>query len=179
VIVAVDVDYRENEVVAAAVGFAAWTDDHATIEVVVTSDAPPAPYEPGRFYRRELPHIRAVLALIAPPPTTIIVDGYVWLGADKGLGAHPDDALDQAKGLGAHLYEALDRAIPVIGVAKTQFAGATAIEVVRGTSARPLHVTAVGIDGATAADHVLGMHGEHRIPTLLRRVDQLARGTAP
>jgi len=163
-IVAVDVDYRDHEVVAAAVGFAAWTDEHAVVEVAVTSDAPPAPYEPGRFYLRELPHIRAALALVVPPVAplgAIIVDGYVWLGADRGLGAH--------------LYDALEHTVPVIGVAKTQFAGATAIEVIRGASARPLYVTAIGIDAATAAAHVRDMHGEHRIPTLLRHVDRLAR----
>ena len=166
-LVAVDVDYREREVVAAAVGFTQWTDEHTSIEVVVTSDAPPAPYEPGRFYLRELPHIRAALALVVPPVAplgAIIVDGYVWLGPDKGLGAH--------------LYDALEHTVPVIGVAKTQFAGATAIEVIRGVSARPLYVTAIGTDAAAAADRVRDMHGEHRIPTLLKRVDQLARGTA-
>jgi deoxyribonuclease V len=167
VIVAVDVDYRDTEVVAAAVGFDSWTADHASIEVVVTSDAPPAPYEPGKFYRRELPHLRSALALIVPPLTAIIVDGYAWLGADSGL--------DAVKGLGAHLYDALGQTTPVIGVAKTLFAGATAIEVVRGTSARPLYVTAIGIDAAQAAANVLAMHGEHRIPTLLKRVDTLAR----
>jgi len=163
VIVAVDVDYRASEVVAAGVGFAAWTDEHATVEIVVTSDAPPAPYEPGRFYLRELPHVRSVLGLVGTQIDVIVVDGYVWLAADKG-------------GLGAHLFTALGEVTPVIGVAKTQFAGATAIEVVRGTSARPLYVTAAGIDPAVAAQHVLAMHGEHRIPTLLKRVDQLARG---
>jgi deoxyribonuclease V len=177
VIVAVDVDYREHEVVAAGVGFAAWTDAAPVAEVVVTSDAPPAPYEPGRFYLRELPHLRAVLSLLMPraapphaaPPSdataaafdAVIVDGYVWLGANKGLGAH--------------LHDALGGATPVIGVAKTSFAGATAIEVIRGASARPLYITAAGIDGALAADHVRAMHGEHRLPTLLKRVDQLAR----
>jgi deoxyribonuclease V len=160
-IVAVDVDYREAEVVAAAVGFDSWTAERTAIEVVVTSDAPPAPYEPGKFYLRELPHIRSALSLLMPPWTAIIVDGYVWLGADKGLGAH--------------LYDALGHTTPVIGVAKTQFAGAPAVEVSRGASARPLYVTAVGIDPTEASAHVRAMHGEHRIPTLLRRVDQLAR----
>jgi deoxyribonuclease V len=149
-IVAVDVDYRATEVVAAAVGFTAWTDEHAALEVVVTSDAPPAPYEPGQFYRRELPHIQSVLALIAPPLTAIVVDGYAWLGPNRGLGAH--------------LYDALEHAAAVIGVAKTQFAGATAVEVIRGTSTRPLYITAAGIDAAEAAAHVLSMHGEHRVP---------------
>ena len=163
-IVAVDVDYREHEVVAAAVGFTAWTDDRAAIEVIVTCDAAPAPYEPGKFYLRELPHLCAALSVVALPLTAVIVDGYVWLGADKGLGAH--------------LHDALGGEVPVIGVAKTSFAGATASEVVRGASARPLYVTAVGIAAADAAAHVLGMHGLHRLPTLLKRVDQLARGTA-
>jgi deoxyribonuclease V len=161
VIVAVDVDYRETEVVAAAIGFESWTDHRTTIEIVVTSDAPPAPYEPGKFYRRELPHIRSALTLMLPPLTAIIVDGYVWLGSDKGLGAH--------------LYDALGQTTPVIGVAKTQFAGALAIEVIRGVSARPLYVTAAGMDATQASEHVLNMHGDHRIPTLLKRVDQLAR----
>lgn len=163
-IVAVDVDYRASEVVAAAVGFATWTDERAAIEIVVTSDAPPAPYVPGQFYLRELPHVRAVLALLVPPLTAIVVDGYVWLGDQRGLGAH--------------LHDALERGVPVIGVAKTQFAGATAVEVIRGASARPLYVTAAGIDATEAATHVRAMHGEHRVPTLLRRVDQLARGVA-
>jgi deoxyribonuclease V len=161
VIVAVDVDYRARDVVAAAVGFEHWTDEHAAIEVIVTSDAPPAPYESGKFYLRELPHLRSALALITTPPTAIIVDGYVWLGQDPGLGAH--------------LYAALGHTTPIIGVAKTRFASATATEVIRGASARPLYITAAGIDATAAAAHVLSMHGEHRIPTLLKRVDQLAR----
>ncbi len=161
-IVCVDVDYRGTEVVAAAVGSAAWTDARAAVEIVVTSDAPPVAYEPGRFYRRELPHLRSVLALVGSPIDAIIVDGYVWLGPEMGLGAH--------------LFDALGHATPVIGVAKTMFAGTAAAEVSRGGSARPLYVTAAGIDESVAAAHVSAMHGEHRVPTLLRRVDQLARG---
>lgn len=166
-IVAVDVDYRDASVVAAAVGFDAWTDADSALEVVVASDAPPAAYEPGAFYRRELPHLHAVLALV-PSPRAIVVDGYVWLAGDA--------ASERPRpGLGAHLYRALGEAVPVIGVAKTAFHGATAIEVVRGASARPLYVTAAGIEPHVAAEAVRAMHGEHRIPTLLKRVDQIAR----
>lgn len=161
-IVAVDVDYREDAVVAACVGFDAWTDAATALEVVVRSDAPPAPYEPGRFYLRELPHIHAVLALLVPPLHAIIVDGYVWLGPER-------------PGLGAHLHASLGGVTPVIGIAKTAFAGAEAIEVLRGTSAKPLHVTAIGTDAQAAAAAVRTMHGAHRIPTLLGRVDHLAR----
>jgi deoxyribonuclease V len=159
VILCVDVDYRANNVVAACVGFDAWTDATAALELVVASDAAAAAYEPGQFYLRELPHVLGVLAL-APAPDVIVVDGYVWLAPER-------------PGLGARLHDAVG--VPVVGVAKNPFVGAQAIEVARGVSARPLYVTAVGLDAQVAADHVRDMHGEFRIPTLLRRVDQLAR----
>jgi deoxyribonuclease V len=165
VILAVDVDYRAREVVAAAVGFSTWTAMQAVAEVVVTSDAAAAAYEPGRFYKRELPHLVAVLGLLPPRPDAIVVDGYAWL--EPGT-----------NGLGAHLYDTLGATTPVIGVAKTKYASASAIEVLRGDSARPLYVTAVGIDATTAAAYVQSMAGEHRVPALLKRVDQLCRGIA-
>src|SRR5262245_10181018 len=95
VIVCLDVDYRADSVVAAAVGFAAWTDAAPALELVVKSDGAPAEYEPGQFYRRELPHLLAVLALVVPPPELIVVDGYVWLAPNRpGLGAHLYDAVN-------------------------------------------------------------------------------------
>ena len=94
----------------------------------------------------------------------MIIDGYVWLGG-------------QRPGLGGHLHEVLGQQVAIIGVAKTQFAGAEPVELVlRGQSRTPLYVSAVGMDLATAASHIRAMHGPHRIPTLLKRVDQLSRG---
>ena len=95
---------------------------------------------------------------------TIIIDGYVWLDADG------------KPGLGARLHEALGGKIPVIGVAKTPFRGdcwSTAIR--RGLSLRPLYITAAGMDTSDAACAIGSMHGKHRIPTLLRLVDQTTR----
>ena len=43
---------------------------------------------------------------------------------------------------------------------------------------RPLFVTARGMPAADAARLVESMHGGHRIPTLIARVDHLARGRA-
>jgi deoxyribonuclease V len=103
-----------------------------------------------------------VLATVSEPLETIVVDGYVWLG-------------ERTPGLGAHLYEALRWRVPVVGVAKARYAGAPAEEVQRGGSRRPLYITAAGIDPRTAARYVQSMHGAYRIPTLLRRVDQLCR----
>jgi deoxyribonuclease V len=124
-----------------------------------------APYQPGQFYRRELPCLLSVLATVAEPLEAIVVDGYVWLSDDR-------------PGLGAHLYEALGHREAVIGVAKTRFAGAEAEPVIRGGSRRPLYVSAAGLERAAAARHIERMHGTYRLPTLLRRVDQLCRGRA-
>ncbi|HUY89018.1 MAG TPA: hypothetical protein VMV10_09810 [Pirellulales bacterium] len=63
----------------------------------------------------------------------------------------------------------------IIGVAKTRFQNATAIEITRGESKVPLFITAVGIDPAEAAGDIRKMHGSFRVPTLTKRADQLAR----
>jgi deoxyribonuclease V len=126
--------------------------------------SPVAPYEPGQFYRRELPCLLAVLGKIPDAVEAIVVDGYVWL------------ADEQTPGLGGHLFQALGGTIPVIGVAKTQFRSARASQaVLRGGSQRPLYITAAGMSREAAAHHIQAMHGPHRIPTLLKRVDQICR----
>jgi len=160
VICCIDVDYQPMRATAAGVGFAAWPAEVASIEIVVRAFEEPAAYEPGAFYKRELPYALGVLARM-PPVDAIVIDGYVWLGPER-------------PGFGKVLHDATGT--PVIGVAKTRFEGAEAIEVVRGDSARPLLVTAVGIDAREVAAHVRAMHGEFRIPTLIKRADTLARG---
>lgn len=158
----VDVDYRDDVTVAACVLFRDWT-DAAESGHLIERGPPAAPYEPGQFYRRELPHLLRVLGAVAEPLEAVVIDGYVWLGEER-------------PGLGAHLYEALGRRVPVIGVAKTAFhSNPHALPVVRGQSRRPLYVTAVGMDAHEAADCVRRMHGASRLPTLLQRVDRLCR----
>lgn len=162
-LVCLDVHYGDREVVSAALAFSAWTDAEPTFEWIVRSDRVPAPYRPGRFFERELPHLLDALRPLAREPEVIVVDGHVWLGPEK-------------PGLGAHLHAALERRPIVIGVAKTAFPGAEAVPVLRGRSHHPLFVGAAGVVAATAAGWVRSMHGAHRIPTLLKRVDRLARG---
>jgi deoxyribonuclease V len=166
VIAIVDVDYRDREAVAACLEVDAWTDPAPRREHLARV-APVAPYRPGAFYRRELPCLLAVLDQVREAPEVIVIDGYVVL-----------DRAGRRPGLGAHLFEALDRGPAIVGVAKNRFEGAAAREVVRGASARPLYVTAVGLPVAEAAARVAAMHGDHRLPTLLRRVDRLARDAA-
>jgi len=159
VICILDVHYERDRVTAAAVG-AEWDDETPTIEVVVRTPGPAVGYNPGAFYERELPYLLAILERM-PAVEAVVVDGYVWLGPD-----HP--------GLGWHLNHV--RGGPVIGIAKTAFAGANSNDIIRGDSTRPLHITAIELDPVMAAERVRAMHGEHRIPTLVRRADALARG---
>lgn len=127
------------------------------------------PYEPGQFYRRELPCLLAVFGELAARPRVIVIDGYVWLGDDG------------APGLGAHLFQALGGEVAVVGVAKTRFRGADRVvaEVHRGGSRSPLFVTAAGIALGDVADCIRAMHGPHRIPALLKQVDRLCRDWRP
>lgn len=162
----VDVDYREDHdppfAVAAGVVFDDWASDQAVAEHV-QKISEIAPYVPGQLYRRELPCVLAVLDRITQPLDAIVVDGYAFL-----------DAQDRP-GLGAHLHAALDGKIPVVGVAKNYFRGSAAVEIHRGGSSRPLFVTAVGLSTEQAARGITQMHGPHRLPTLLKRVDRLCR----
>lgn len=95
----------------------------------------------------------------------IIIDGYVILD-DTGK-----------PGLGGHLYEFLKRKIPVIGVAKTNFANNARHkrEVYRGESVRPLYVTTLGMDLDLACGYIKNMHGVFRIPTMLKKLDTLTK----
>ena len=163
--VAVDVHYplaggaRAAAVLAADAGFSRLVADRMELIAEV------APYLPGQFWQRELPPLRAVLEG-AGTMAVLVIDGFVDLDPDgrPGLGA----------------YAHAEFAVPVIGVAKSAFRTAThATAVLRGTSTRPLYVTAAGIPRADAAGLVRCMAGAHRIPDALRRADTLARTGRP
>ena len=165
-IFAVDIGYREDVALSAGLVFADWASDAPAQQIVyqmqVASD-----YIPGEFYRRELPCILALLGHLAEKPDTIVIDGYVSLGDD------------QRPGLGMKLWDALGGTTPVIGVAKTSFAETPPeTQVFRGGSKMSLFVTAVGLPLEAAKANILAMAGPFRIPTLLKRVDQLSRGLA-
>ncbi len=161
----VDVDYRgDGTAVAACLAFQAWTSAIADHARVARTDSGVPPYRPGAFFERELPNLLRVLEHSPCPIETVVIDGYVTL-----------DPHGRA-GLGAHLFEALSPRSTVVGVAKTPFRAAThAIPVTRGRSRAPLWITARGMDPRAAAAHVASMVGTHRVPTLLREVDRVAR----
>ena len=162
---AADVHYRSTGGARAAAVLAA---DAAFAHVLAerTAVLPQAlPYRPGQFYLRELPPLRAVLDDLSGLGL-LVVDGYADLDPDG------------RPGLGAHAYA--EFGIPVIGVAKSRYRTAThAVPVLRGSSARPLFVTAAGMPAADAADLVRRMTGRYRLPDALRRADTLARAGPP
>ncbi len=161
--ICLDVQYHPDHANAAALIFNTWADARPIRTATVRLETV-ASYEPGAFYKRELPCLLAVLATIPESLEAIIVDGFVWLDANG------------KRGLGAHLFDALEARVPVIGVAKTAFVGAPALEVLRGQSKQPLFIGSIGCDQVQAANWIANMHGAHRVPTLLKAVDQLARG---
>jgi deoxyribonuclease V len=164
-ILALDVHYRVTDATVAGVLFAQWDDAQAAARhALVCEDI--ADYVPGEFYRRELPCIHRLLDTLGEMTLSyIVIDGYVHLGEE------------QRPGLGAHLWESLGGRVPVIGVAKTRFAGTPAeAELRRGGSDRPLYVSAAGLPLSEAREAIARMLGAHRLPDLLKLVDHLARG---
>ncbi len=164
-IVAIDVYYQDEKAIVAGVLFHFWDAPKAAEEFVIELKIDRvAEYEPGQFYKRELPCILALLETLEIFPETIVIDGYVTLGSDE------------KPGLGKRLYDAIEGKAAIIGVAKTRFQDTPeSTEVYRGDSKRPLYVTAIGIDGSKAKGFIQDMHGEHRIPLLLKQVDRLTK----
>jgi deoxyribonuclease V len=164
-ICAFDTYYFDNQARTVCLRFKHWADAEAQqidTEIIPVTEA----YEPGQFYKRELPCIISLLKQIDLTPVPyIVVDGFAVL----------DDA--GRPGLGAHLYNYLKQSIPVVGVAKTNYATLNELKraVYRGDSQKPLYVTALGINLDLAADYIRQMHGPYRLPTLLKELDRLTK----
>lgn len=164
-ILAFDSYYYENKAKTVCLAFENF-EDKKPLKIIEDYQENVTEYEPGNFYKRELP---CILSLLEKHHfeniETIIIDGFVFL----------DD--NQKLGLGGHLYKSLDEKIPIIGVAKTNFSGINLMkkEIYRGESNNPLFITAIGIDLNTASENILKMHGNFRFPTLLKQLDSLTK----
>lgn len=162
---AFDSYYYDDKAKTVALLFENWIDDSPK-EVLSEILTNIAEYEPGAFYKRELPCMLSLLQQIdLATIEAIIIDGFVVL----------DDA--GKLGLGGHLYEFLQKKIPVIGVAKTNFATIINLKraIYRGGSKNPLYITALGMDLDQASTNIQGMYGNYRIPSLLKLLDSLTK----
>lgn len=163
-IVVIDVFYKlQNKAKAVAILFDDW--ESQEIKKVYTIDIEHvADYVSGEFYKRELPCILQLLEHVEENYSYIVVDGYVYLGAEKKAG------------LGQHLWNSLSAKKPIIGVAKNYFKD-TPKEcfVLRGRSEKPLYVTAIGLPLQSAVESIIKMYGEHRMPYMLKAVDLQSR----
>lgn len=164
-ILAFDTYYFDNKAKTVSICFDNWSDEEnykVETEVIENSEE----YQSGEFYKRELPCILSLLDKIKTQNvTTIIIDGFVYL----------DD--NQKLGLGGHLYLQLQGKIPIIGVAKTNFATLekNKRQLLRGSSMKPLYITSIGIDLDYATELIKNMKGNNRIPTLLKTLDTLTK----
>lgn len=160
-ILAFDTHYKDQKAKTVCLSFENLTDE-APKNVYSEIIEGISEYEPGAFYKRELPCILSLLKTIHVGKVNfIIVDGF--------------DLLDDLGklGLGGHLYESLNKEIPVIGVAKSNFYGISnnVIELIRGNSIRPLYISSIGIEKEKAYQMIKSMSGNFRIPKLLKLLD--------
>ncbi|MCD8455243.1 endonuclease V [Tenacibaculum finnmarkense genomovar ulcerans] len=160
-ILAFDSYYFDNKAKTVCLGFDSWTDkEPLNIYVEITENI--ADYEPGSFYKRELPCIISLLKRIdINEIELIIVDSFVLLDDHGKLG------------LGGRLFEKLNKKIPIIGVAKSGFHSnnLNTKKILRGNSKKPLFVSSVGIELNIAYENIKSMHGDFRMPTLLQILD--------
>lgn len=121
-------------------------------------------YQSGRFYKREMPCLIALIEKINDHFDLIIIDGYVYL---DGMGKW---------GLGRYLYDDLPVKKPIIGVAKNHFYDISQdYAVYRGKSKKPLYVTCVDFNIFIAKNLVKDLQGNYRIPDIIQKTDKLSR----
>ncbi len=161
-----DTHYRNKKAYTAVIGINSWESIEPSVELIsVFEDV--EEYISGQFYKRELPCLLKALEELKldQDKDILVVDGYVLLSAQGKLG------------LGGYLYESLNGIIPVIGVAKNGYAQniKNMVKVFRGESKKPLYVTSLGIDIDYVGEQIKAMHGEFRLPTILKMVDLKSR----
>ncbi len=164
-ILAFDTYYFEQKAKTVCISFENWSSANI-LETWSETLYEVSNYESGNFYKRELPCIVSLFSKVHfSNIEAIVIDGFVFLDDNRKLG------------LGGHLFEHLNNKIPIIGVAKTNFAVIHHDKkaLLRGQSIRPLYVTAIGINLDQATEHIRTMHGKNRLPTLLKQLDSLTK----
>ena len=174
-IIAFDTYYYDGYSYTVGGVFESWADNDVCYYVTSKRSCIDAEYKPGELYKRELPCIMQCLSMVnIENIDTIVVDGYVWLS---------EDGKELVKGLGAKLNDAIKMAYSVekniVGIAKNPYHVKipNCFEVKHGLeSEKPLYVTCSNPDYSEHyAVLVSRMHGDYRIPTILKNVDTKSR----
>ena len=160
--IAIDTYYYKDRAKTVGIVFNEW-EDEVPEKVLISwlSSDKYGPYIPGEFYKRELPCIMHLLEQVP--------DIRLEQELDK---EHPDfrnnHPTDPMKIYGP----------AIIGVAKTSFKGCDSdhgiAKVYRGEAKNPLYVctTWFNMSANEAAERIKSMHGNYRIPTLLKILDK-------
>ena len=162
-IIAIDVDYKVSYAIAAGVVFDSWDSPNES-NSVTTKITNIEEYIPGKFYKRELPCITKLIENHNILPDVIIVDGFVYLDGEE------------QPGLGKYVFDYYSGRIPIVGVAKAPYKDISdKYSIFRGESKKPLYVTSAGFELENAKGFIMNMAGNHRLPTMLKKVDNLCR----
>jgi deoxyribonuclease V len=164
--IAIDTYYlSDSDAYTVGVIFKDWSDSEP-FRIISCHTQDFASYIPGEFYKRELPCILDLLKDVDLDfYDTIIIDGFIRLkGNDnevhQGLGAH------LAQALGNRLHDRLD----IVGIAKTLFCKSDEISMLlKRNNAKPLYCQSY--KGLSLVP-LFKMHGDYRIPTLLKILDK-------
>lgn len=163
-LLALDVFYLQDHAKAVGVLFNGQKSEPEKVIIEFIKDV--YEYIPGEFYKRELPCIKAVLDIVnLKELSAIIVDGHIYIDNEKNMG------------LGAHVWHLLGGTIPIIGVAKNAFFNnkQTVYELKRGNSNKPLFISSIGIELNAAVQLINEMHGNYRMPTILKELDRITK----
>jgi deoxyribonuclease V len=174
-IVAFDTYYYNGYSYTVGGVFKSWGDKEVSYFVTSKRDCIDAEYKPGELYKRELPCIMQCLSMLnIDDIELIIVDGFVWLS---------EDGKTTTKALGARLQDAIlnkyQTKKTIVGVAKNKYHVdiPDCVEIERGLeSKKPLFITcSEPCFTEHYAAHIKGMHGDYRIPSILKAVDSKTR----
>lgn len=160
-----DVQYSSDSLLASVAGILFDNHKDCKIDYLFKKiiSGPFEPYEPGFFYKRELPPLLNLIQDIKNCNIDfdiVVIDGFVKFSDDK-------------KALGWFLHEKINK--PIIGIAKTNFLDSNSLKIFRGESKNPLYVTNISISDEDTFHFVKEMHGEFRLPTLVKEVDKICR----
>lgn len=158
-IICIDVYYKESGTKTCGVIFNEWNQQDPDQVLTLEDTTIENEYEPGNFYKRELPPIKKFLEHYNLQPDILIVDGFVWLKEIEG---------EIRPGLGQHIQEELPE-ITIIGVAKSNYCRSNEIsaQITRGESKKPLFVQPIEY-----GEKIKNMYGDFRIPRMLKIMDQ-------